>query len=35
MVDKRFEYQHQGGSKVEDQSIFKNMEILLKPRENL
>ena len=35
MVDQKFEYQHSGGSQTNDQSIFKNMEILMKDRANL
>lgn len=35
MVDQRFEYQHSGGSQTNEQSIFKNMEILMKDRGNL
>ena len=35
MVDLKFEFQHNGGTSVNDQSIFRQMEILNKMREDV
>ena len=35
MVDQQFEYQHGGSTQIGEQSIFRNMEILMKERGSL